>query len=234
MPAAIHTPIGSANGKTLLFCHGFRGSKEGGGRATALAEQVASHGFNAVRFDFTPLSTLSRQVAELSAVADFCRRQFGPELILLGRSMGGSAVLAYAASDQRVAGLCLWATPHNLHETFRLALGTGYDKLIKGETLFAEDEWGKLSLTPEFIRDFDNFDLLESVEALPAVPLLLVHGRADAVVPVSHAQTIYQLAREPKKLVIIPEADHQFLRHYDEAGSAVLTWLVAEFPGKSI
>ena len=229
LAAVLHRPAGDAEW-VVVFCHGFRGSKEGGGRAEALTAKVAALGYAAVRFDFTPLGTLSRQVAELAAVVAWCREALGGRVILLGRSMGGSAALATAAADRRVAGLALWATPHDLDETFRLALGAGYDRLARGEELDVCDEYGALSLTPGFVADFAAFDLLAAVDALAGRPLLVVHGEEDAVVPVRQAREVFARAGEPKELALVPGGDHQLLVGHERATTAVLAWLAKMFP----
>jgi len=40
------------------------------------------------------------------------------------------------------------------------------------------------------------------------VPLLIIHGEKDPIVPSSMASTLFTIARSPKKLVVIPKADH--------------------------
>jgi putative redox protein len=224
LSAVIHEPP-SASDHVFVMCHGFRGSKEGGGRAAALAEQAAGLGLNVLRFDFSPTGILTEQIAEIQAVVAYCRTAVAPRIILLGRSMGGSAALAYTARYGDIAALCLWSTPWNLVQTFQLALGEGYGQLAKGETLEVADEFGKLVLSPAFIHDFANHDLLASAHKIAGTPLLIVHGSADAIVPVNQAETLYSRAGQPKKLVIIPDGDHQFLQHHQNASAAVLSWL---------
>ncbi|MEO1349427.1 MAG: alpha/beta hydrolase [Cyanobacteria bacterium J06635_15] len=40
------------------------------------------------------------------------------------------------------------------------------------------------------------------------VPLLVLHGTADSIVPVELGQQLYEAAPEPKSLFLIPEGDH--------------------------
>jgi len=56
--------------------------------------------------------------------------------------------------------------------------------------------------------------------------LLLVHGDTDEIVPVEQAYKLYQKAKEPKELAIIPGARHK-LRLEEKAMATVLDWLRA-------
>jgi len=234
LSAIFHAPAAGGNGYALVFCHGFRGSKDGGGGAAFLAQKVAAAGFSVLRFDFTPQRCLSQQVKELAAVVEYCRISISRQVILLGRSMGGSAALAFSAADRNIAGLCLWAAPWDLAAVFQLTLGYGYDCLVAGEELLLEDDYGQLHLTPEFIRDFSNFNLLENVKSLNGAPLLVVHGSDDATVPLVQAQTLYLTARQPKEIVVISGGDHQFLNCHFAASDAVLSWLAKMFANNGI
>ncbi len=213
----------------VIFCHGFRGSKEGGGRASALAARVAGNGFAVLLFDFTPLSLLSVQIEELRAVVSYSRREVSDRIVLFGRSMGGSAALAVAAADRLIAGLCLWSAPHNLHETFRLSLGDGYSRLLDGETVSIADEFGHVRLSPDFLVDFDRFDLLTCAGLVSGRPLLVVHGENDEIVPLRQAAAIFDQAGEPKQMTVVPGADHRFLSGHEQASAALLAWLEAGF-----
>lgn len=229
LAAVYHPPVGNVRQAALVMCHGFRGSKDGGGRAVALAERVARDGMAVYRFDFSFPAVLSRQVRELAAVVRYIRRQERQPLALLGRSMGGSTAAIYAAGDPTVAGLALWSTPWDLPETFRLALGAGYNRLQAGKDLVLDDEYGHLHLTPAFIADFAHFDVLASIEKCAPRPLLVVHGTADAIVPLRQAQEVYHRYRGPKKFVPVVGGDHQFIHGGAAAQQAVLDWLRENF-----
>ena len=65
----------------------------------------------------------------------------------------------------------------------------------------------------------------EEVVLLAPRPLLLVHGEADDVLPVSNAQLIYEWAFEPKRLVTYPGARHGLRECRDELRALLLEWL---------
>ena len=52
-------------------------------------------------------------------------------------------------------------------------------------------------------RPFDITDRLPDI-----ANILIFHGDADAVVPVSHAEEIYSLAKQPKRLIKQSQGDH--------------------------
>lgn len=210
----------------LIMAHGFRGSMEGGGRAAYLS-QMASLFVNVLRFNFTGSQILSHQIEELNAVLDFAMKEYeNPRIFLLGRSMGGAASLVTASRRSEIAGLALWATPNDLHATFKNALGSeNYNRLKNGETLNLEDERGIITLTPDFVSDLDNYDLQAMLKAWQKRPLLVIHGSEDETVNVEQAQRSFALAGRPKKLVIVSGADHSFTNHSNKAAEEVIGWL---------
>jgi pimeloyl-ACP methyl ester carboxylesterase len=71
---------------------------------------------------------------------------------------------------------------------------------------------------------------IQPLYAVPTIsprPLLLMHGTYDTVVPPSHSQKLFELAHEPKRLWIAPEASHCCLydKHPDEFERHVVGFL---------
>ena len=63
----------------------------------------------------------------------------------------------------------------------------------------------------------DRFDSLSKISKV-AVPLLIFHGGADAIIPVSLGRTLFEKANEPKEGVFIQEAGHNNLYDFGAAG----------------
>ncbi len=210
----------------LVLAHGFRGSKDGGGRAAVLAE-MASECCNVIRFNFNGSQILSKQVEELEAVLAYVRLKFSAgKIFLLGRSLGGAAALVAASRSADVTGLVLWAAPNDLQATFRNALGAeAYNALSAGQTLYLNDERGELTLTPDFITDFAKYDLQGILRNWRKRSLLILHGEKDETVAVDQARLTFALAGVPKKLVIINGGDHSFTNHGNKAAAEVVGWL---------
>lgn len=215
-----------ADAPVLIMAHGFRGSRDGGGRAVELAAGAQEY-VNVVRFNFNGSQILSRQIEELQAVITAVREQL-PErkIILLGRSLGGAAALLTASQDAGVAGLILWATPNNLRATFLQALGREqYELLDSGVTLHLADERGELNLTPDFLTDIDKYDVDAALRSWQQRPVLILHGEADETVAVTQAYRNFALLKEQKEIHTFPDGDHSFTCCSSEAATIICRWL---------
>lgn len=215
-----------SNEIVLIMAHGFRGSRDGGGRSTAFA-QMAAGVCKVVRFNFNGSQILSRQVEELQTVIATVREKLKPQkLFLLGRSLGGAASMITASADENIDGLILWATPNDLRKTFWNALGEElYNKLDAGETLHLEDERGKMDLTPDFLTDLDQYDLNALMSKWQERPLLILHGEQDVTVNVEQGKKNFELAGGDKEIYTFPNGDHTFSECATEANATIVKWL---------
>ena len=216
----------SAHNAVLVMAHGFRGSRDSGGRAQGVAQKAAAHA-SVVRFNFTGTRIISQQVAELCAVLrEVKRRAPGCELFLLGRSLGGAASIITCAQEGNLAGLVLWATPNNLRATFRHVMGEAdFARLDAGETLHFNDERGECALTPDFLTDFDNYDLSALLKNKVHCPVLLLHCKGDETVLVEQAVRNAELLGARGELHLYEGGDHSFTEYSEEAGSVIAKWL---------
>lgn len=217
----------------LVVCHGFRGAKENGGKIFDFASRVNELGAGVLAFDFSgsgrsegdfSAMTLSRQVSDLQAVIDYLYAQYHLPLVLLGRSFGGSTVLAGGAGDDRVAAYILWSTPIFLAETFAAMIPEEYRSLQEGQTVHICDDAGEFDLGSEFILDFTRHDMEKYLQAIHTKPVLIVHARDDELVPAENAA--YMNSHLPNaKLFLVEEAGHRFLEKTKLREDLTLDWL---------
>jgi hypothetical protein len=109
------------------------------------------------------------------------------QIILYGESLG-AAVTTYLA--ERV--VCR-----------AIILQSGFASLRR----IATERYPILSIYPEsFFPEptLNNLEILSNAHP----PLLIIHGRKDTVVPCTHADSLYQHALDPKKIVVFPESGH--------------------------
>ena len=224
LPAFYHSAKTASPNPLLVICHGFCGSADGGS-SPQLAATLLRYGISTLRFSFSPQRCLSQQIAEISAVIEHCRQCLSPEIALLGRSMGAAASLVFAAQDQKLAGLCLMASPADLRSTFQRILGADFTRLEQGNPLTVYHEKTPVNLTPAFIDDFNRYDLPLAASKLDRMPLLVIHGLEDKTVPPSHGQQLYAAALFPKQLMLLPGVTHSFTGCADYFIPGLSDWL---------
>ena len=214
---------------TLVMCHGFRGSRESGGRAVLVARE-ASRFCDVVRWNFTGTQILSKWRQELAAVlAEVKKRAPGRKLFVLGRSLGGACAFVTTAADKDVDGLILWAAPSDLRGTFRHVMGDAdYARLDAGEAVHYDDERGVCDVDPAFLTDFDKYDFAALWQRRQPKPVLLLHCKGDDVVLYSQALRNEQLARQAGaecELHLFEGGDHSFTEYSEAAGRLLADWL---------
>jgi putative redox protein len=115
----------------------------------------------------------------------------------VGSSFGSMVVLG--ARDPRVRALALMATPCEITP----------EPSPQGESSETVTLESGARVKRAFYEDTARHDLVAAVREY-ARPTLLVHGSEDEVVPVEDAVRLHDAAREPRRLMIIPGADHSF------------------------
>lgn len=236
----LHLPPAGKPEYVVVVCHGFLGTRQGGGRAVILAEKLASAGYGVLRFDFAgsgesegdfASATLTKNACDLRAALDFLSGLGYQKFIALGRSFGGNAVLVAAAREERIKGVCLWSTPVSMVPVLKAILGEElYQAMARGETVTFEDGPRRYTKKPDFLRDLACYRMEELVASVSPRPLLILHGDADELVAAESARALFQAAGEPKELVLIPGGDHHLSRNLAEAIEATLAWLKKHFP----
>jgi hypothetical protein len=105
----------------------------------------------------------------------------------LGASLGGYVVGADPAVRDRLAGVVLDAGFARYSWIAREAAARSW--------LTWPLQWPAAWSMP------DGYDLIDQVAHISPVPLLLIHGTQDAVVPYSHAEALYAAAQPPRFLL---------------------------------
>ncbi|NHM27511.1 alpha/beta hydrolase [Desulfofundulus sp. TPOSR] len=223
-------------GDIVIHCHGFTGSKEGGGRALELGAELGRRGWSTLVFDFAGNGesegdfaniTLSGQIDDLTCAVDWVLKQGYKRVVTVGRSFGGSTVICQGTRDPRVAGVCTWAAPARLLDLF----ASFTDGPIDGpeEMVAIAGEGGIIYLKKAFFQDLKLYDVPGDAARLAPRPLLIIHGTRDGVVPPEDARLIFEAAGEPRELVWIEEGDHQFAKHYHQVWETLFDWLDRHF-----
>jgi len=216
----------------IIICHGFRGAKENSGKLGLFADRLNSIGYGVLAFDFSGSGasggefkdvTLSGQAHDLKQVINYAADNYSLPIYLLGRSFGGSTVLA-AAGESRIAGFVLWSAPVQLQKTFSAMMIEAYEQLAHGQTVCISDENGSFMLGPDLVRDFDLHDMDTYLEQIGTRPVLVIHGEGDETVAAENA--LYLKDRLANvSLYIVHGADHRFNNMTRLREDLTLKWL---------
>jgi uncharacterized protein len=176
----------------VLLCHGNGGNV--GDRIPHIALLTAA-GFDVLAFDYRGYGRSSGRPSERGtycdarAARDALLRQDGVDaarVLYLGESLGGAVALAIALEGPP-AGLMLQSTFTSVRAMARLH----YPFLPS-------------ALVP------DAYPSLRLIRRLRA-PLLVLHGDRDRIVPLAHGRALCEAAPGPKRIEVLPGADHNDL-----------------------
>jgi len=217
----------------VIVCHGFTGTKEGGGRALEMGKVLAAQGFNTLLFDFRGCGesegswediTLSGQVEDLRSAAEWCRENGFARIILNGRSFGGTTAVAFTARAHFITALCTWAAVARPEALFRQFARSEIEGPAS-DPVEIEGEGEVLRLKKGFFYDLQGYNLLQDAAAMKLSTFLVIHGSADEAVPAEEAKLLFQAAKNPKELALIPGADHRFTNHVEQVWNTFFRWL---------
>ena len=123
-------------------------------------------------------------------------------LVYMGESLGGAVALRLALEEAPLACV-LQSTFTSLREVARQHYPAALSALAG-----------------------DAYPNLERIGRLRA-PVLILHGEVDEIVPVGHAEALFEAAREPRRLHVVPGAGHNDLVQAmgPSYGTEVAGWL---------
>lgn len=186
LPARYLSPPGNAF--TLLYSHG---NGEDLGHIAPRLEGLDAHGWDVFAYDYPGYGATGGKATEANTYAaadaafDYLTQTLGvpPErIVLYGRSLGGGPSFYLAEKHPNVAGLI---TESTFTSTYRV-------------------------VTRAKLLPFDAFDNLARIKHIN-VPVLLLHGTADRIVPFSHGKQLLDVAPKGTRHAWFPGGDHNNL-----------------------
>ncbi|WP_235905100.1 alpha/beta hydrolase [Tautonia marina] len=215
----------------VVFCHEFLGNRWS---ALAYADYLRDEGFDLFTFDFRnhgnsdteegyePFQWVcGREIRDLQAALNYLRSRPDHDpagFALFGVSRGGGSALCVAADARDV-----WAVATDGAFPTRgtmLAYILRWAEIYVGRwfvwrympiSMFAFVGWvGRLRSQWRLRRVFP--DIERAAARLSPRPLFMIHGERDAYIGPSIAQGLFDAAREPKQLWLVPGAKHNRCR----------------------
>jgi hypothetical protein len=214
----------------VIICHGFTGFKEETWIVN-LAKELEDHYIASLRCDFTNsgesegswegLKT-SEEIEDLKSMIDYVENiNFvdKDKIGVAGHSLGGLVSIVTASQDPRIKVLVTLSPLDDPNDKPILKVNDMEKWKQAGYHIFKNIKYIKIKIKYEFFKDLKKFNTSKNVKKVK-VPLLILHGDKDAMVPLSHGENIYKNANEPKLLRVIEGANHLF------SGKAILALTV--------
>lgn len=203
-PQQIHAwwwPAAEAGAPAALYLHGSRWDLTG---QLFRIEQLHAFGFSVMAIDYRGFGKSSGELPSEATVYEdaqvawdrFIALEPDPaKRFIYGHSLGGAVAINLAArlSEQTPAGSALPARGLIVESTF-----TTLGDIARSLTL----SW--LPMETLLTQKFDSLKKITQVR----LPVLIVHGADDRMVPARFSQELYDAARDPKKLLLVEGATH--------------------------
>lgn len=215
---------GPAKRPTALLLHGIPGLEQN----TDIAYALRDAGWNVLMFHYRGCwgsegdYILAGIPDDVQAALDMLAGGEFPvdpnRIVAIGHSLGGWASIVAASRDPRIHAIATLGGISNLR-TMSLSdqVAADYARFlhnISGRGI--QSQWRALGAT------YNPVDLMG---LLQACPLLIVHGTADEVVPVSQAMELK--AKAPAaEMVLMDGADHTFSQHRKQLVENVVPWVM--------
>lgn len=192
---------GAARG-TVLHLHG---NAENISTFISAVHWLPARGYNVFLLDYRGygLSDGIATVPEVHLDASLALRHLlarpgpdGERLVVFGQSLGGSVAIYAVAHDAQ-------------RDRIKAVIAEG---AFSGYSRIAREKMDAFWLTWPFqwlsFLFSDEYGAEDAVRHLGKVPLLLIRGGQDPVVPPSHSQRLYDAARGPRELWTVPGGGH--------------------------
>ncbi|MFQ5985715.1 MAG: alpha/beta fold hydrolase, partial [Alphaproteobacteria bacterium] len=215
-----------------LFAHCFTCSKDILA-ASRISAALVERGIAVLRFDFTGLGSsegefastdFSSNVDDVAAAADVLRDRFVAPKILVGHSLGGTAVLAAAGRVPDAVAVATVNAPYDpAHVRHLLADAVPEIEAVgEAEVVVAGRAF---RIRKQFLDDIGEQNMRRAVAGLGKA-LIVFHAPRDRTVSVDNARLIFEAARHPKSFVSLDDADHLLTRKADAAyvGAVLAAW----------
>lgn len=214
----------------IILVHGFGVTKEESGMFDDIAKNLSDEGFLVYRFDFSGCgesegdyseTSLSKLKSDLSKILEFVQSQSkvdSSRIGILGQSFGTATTITL---EPKVKCLVMMGSVAHPKKILAELFGKGYNP--KDISTRIKPNGMITKVKPQFWKDFENHNLLESIKSI-YYPILFIHGSKDDKVPVADMESYFYNANEPKEKIIIEGGDHGLKPHRNQMYKIVVDW----------
>lgn len=210
----LELPLDRAPRAYAVFAHCFTCGKDLRG-AVELTRALTRDGYGVLRFDFTGLgesdgdfadTTFSSTADDIVAACAFLARDYVAPQLLIGHSLGGTAMLRAVARVPSAKALVTIGAPADAEHVTHLFRGQLRTMEREGDAEISI-AGRSFTLRRAFLDDARATNMDASIEAM-RTPLLVMHAPLDEIVGLRNAERIFKGAWHPKSFLALDGADH--------------------------
>ena len=228
----LEMPINQHPHNFAIFAHCFTCTKNLSA-VRNISRSLTSSGFGVLRFDFTGLgesdgdfedSNFSGNVEDLLSAADYLNKHYKTPSLLVGHSLGGTAVIFAASHLKDVTAVATIGAPSNPEHVKHLFQNSLEEIQATGNAV-VNLSGRDFTIKKQFIDDLERQSLPEVAKKLRKA-LLIMHSPQDLTVSINNAEALYKSAHHPKSFVSLDGADHLLSNKRDSqyAGDVISGW----------
>jgi len=222
----------------------FHGLPGGPDQVGGFAMNLAEAGFVVLTFDFRGfrqsdgLFTLAGQIKDAKmAITHLLESDLTLDSWsgVYAASWGAAVAVCTLAVDKRPKALCLRAPVYD-------TLWFSQSPMIRPSVEFIvetdptqvrgiEDPEIRDKFLHRMVEDSKIHNPMNEVSKISPCPMMIIHGTDDVGIPLAGVKRLYELAGEPKDLVVVEGADHNLsdLRAYEITMNTVVEWFTKQW-----
>lgn len=207
----------------MLFAHCFTCGKDLPVEKQ-LTDALTEQGFAVLSFDFAGFggssgrfveSTYAADIGHLQAAARYLAEVLTPPSVLVGHSLGGTAVLSAAHLIPSVRAVATIGAPADPAHVRQLLVGD-LDAAYRDGSAPVKIAGRTFSVGRAFLEELDRASPQDQIAEFDGATLIM-HDPRDQIVGIENAETLYRAARHPKSFVSLDDAGHLLTRPVDAA-----------------
>ena len=199
----------------------FHGLPGGPDQVSGVATSLAEAGFAVLTFDFRGfrdsdgLFTLSGQIKDAKAAISHLLESdltIDSWCGVYAASWGAAVAVCALAHDRRSKALCLRAP---VYDTQWFAespmIRPAVDSIVESDSSQIrgiDNPEIQEKILRGMVKDSKVHNPMNEIAKISPIPLMIIHGTDDVGIPLAGVKRLYELAGEPKDLVVVEGADH--------------------------
>ena len=240
LSAKLELPITKPAQHFAVFAHCFTCGKNARA-ATYISRELTQYGFGVLRFDFTGLgmsegefgeTDFTSNISDLESAADFLALNYQTPKLLIGHSLGGTAVLHAAKRIESIEAVCTIGAPSEAEHVLG-HFADSREEIERNKVSEVNIGGRPFKIGVQFIHDVES---QKTATLLPKLrkALMIMHSPQDEIVSIDNAAELYVAARHPKSFITLDGANHLLTDKDDAAYAAkmISAWVSRYLPAE--